>query len=158
SGVRPPPLRVRTLDEFIESCRQPVEVERERRYLHFHRVELRFDGIVGRLLLDFQPDEGDEYRAAAEQDDQSKADGAHPFHFVFGTEETSLFLSPLNQSRIPSESRPQKPASGASARATSGRSTSTLPSSATLTVPTCWPFVYGAIRRLGISIVALRSL
>src|SRR5207248_8947569 len=93
------------------------------------------------------------------------------FHFVFGalgfgvaapgldTAATpGLTLSPFHQSRTPSDIRPQNPASAASARATSGRSAKVLPSSVTLSVPTGWPFVYGAIRRPGTSMLALRSL
>src|SRR5690348_4826536 len=67
----------------------------------------------------------------------------------------SSFLPPWNHSRMESHRRLKKPPCGASSSATSGTDCSGLPSSVTRRVPTCWPFLNGATRVAGMSMVAL---
>src|SRR5690242_12362609 len=67
----------------------------------------------------------------------------------------SAFLLPWNHSRIESHRREKKPPCGASFSAISGTLWIGWPSSVTRSVPTCWPFLNGAIRVAGMSMVAL---
>src|SRR5690242_1270128 len=62
-----------------------------------------------------------------------------------------------NHSRIASHSRLKKPPCGASCSATSGASSTGLPSSVTCSAPIRWPCLNGAISRAGISSAAFSS-
>src|SRR6185312_2950912 len=76
-------------------------------------------------------------------------------HYFASAACSVLSLLPWNHNRMVSHRREKKPPFGASASATSGTFCTGWPARVTRRVPTCRPFLNGAIRVAGMSMVAL---